>query len=183
MPRGREIIGPPKALAPPRRRDDPDALIDAALQGWALDAHVRALWPNPSVRGSWTDATNHPKNPRDNHRPRDHYRPLVVKAVALLMRERRWKQYRARRYVADRLLSLLPSDLTMHVLGIPRSTFSPSKCKCGSRRIRATDRPTGPPDAYQCDKCSTFIAPLTDDARHAAARKVIMERLKQACPA
>jgi len=159
MPRGRKIIGPPAAITAPRGRDDPDALIDAARQGWIRDAHAVAIGRASAIAGSrlrqpstrkfesWIDAQNHPHDPQRRGRPHDHYLSLLVKAVVLLEREQEWTQYRARRYVADRLLSLLPGTLTVRVLCIPQHVL---------------DGKSG-------------------DARHAAARKWIMNRLQQAC--
>jgi hypothetical protein len=160
MPRGRKIIGRPTSIAAPRSREDADALIDAALQGWTRDDRVRSVWSaKPEVRDSWPsaarvriaepswiDASNHPKNWLQRGRPANHYRALVLKAVTMLQEQRGWTRYRAQRYVADRLLSLLPVNIAERVLNIP----------------------------------DNVVAHLSDDARHAAARKWIIRRLTQA---
>ncbi len=75
-------------------------------------------------RGSWLDSTLHPKDPRARARPADHYRPLILKAIVRLKAERHWTDYRSRRYVADRLLSLLPWHTTTEALQIPRSALT-----------------------------------------------------------
>jgi hypothetical protein len=108
---------------------DPHTLIDAALQGWIRDARVRRLAeasriarrsasaePSP---GSWIDAANHPRAPKTRGRSSDHYRPLVIKAIELLIVQHGWTRYRARRHVADRLLSVVSFDFAIRILDIP----------------------------------------------------------------
>jgi len=200
MSRGRRPIGPPATIAAPRAaEDDPDALIDTALQGWIRDARVKATWPEKVGVGSWIDGANHPRNSRQRGRPEDHYLPLLIRAIELLRAEHGWTTYHpARVYVADRLLAVLPlaaamlgqSDadaraITETALGIPRSVFCPKKCPtCGSGRVREVAV-----DAYECQRCldahpgrSTRFGPLAGDARHAAARNWIIRRLTQQQP-
>src|SRR5439155_7368512 len=106
LPRGRPPIGPPTSLSAPRRPADPDALIDAAVQGLVHDACVRTTWPKRPARGSWIDSVNRPQHPRRRGRPTVHPLRLLARAVALLQTQRQWTQYRARRHVADRCLAL-----------------------------------------------------------------------------
>jgi len=157
MPRGRKTIGRQMSVAAPRSRDDADALIDAALQGWARDRRVRTIssikpivsdsWPSAArvriTEPSWIDGTNHPKNPLQRGRPINHYLPLVLKAVAMLQEQHGWTRYRAHRHVADRLLSVLPVEIAERILEIPNHV----------------------------------VKDLNGDARHAAARKWIITRL------
>ena len=143
MPRGRKPIRPAVPL-PPRSANEPEAWIDAALMGWARDRHVRELAalsqrlrkqaPKPRHEpgrpraprraASWIDSANHPRDPRQRGAPRDHYLPIVLKAIDALIEQRGWKLYRARRYTADRLLMLLPWELTQSILDIPEHVIN-----------------------------------------------------------
>lgn len=155
MPRGRKIIGP-SPLTAPCRPDDADGLISAAFQGWLCDARARS-WPPSLVKKtigrSWIDAAHHPHDPRQRGQPPDHYLPLLVRAVRLLMLTKSWTQYRARRHVADRLLAHTSAanqpELIVSVLGVPPRIFAISD----------------------------------ENRRHAEARKSIMSRLRIACRA
>jgi hypothetical protein len=84
---------------------------------------VRASWPTAVTRKgralSWIDNANHPKDPRQRGRPSDHYLPLLTKAIELLQHENNWTRYRAHRYIADRMLSLLPRHIVERALDIP----------------------------------------------------------------
>lgn len=98
--------------------DTIDALIDAALDGWVHNARVRSYWPDPPSPESWTDAGNYPRLGKRG-RPTDPKLKLAVTAVQRLVTQRQHSEARARRYVADRLLSRLPFEMAIKALQVP----------------------------------------------------------------